>query len=75
MRILDTGGIKELMLGSFVAAVCFGAPALMKYTFPDPTAIHEVVNEMPFLGCLIVGLTFLRLLQRKKNLEKDAENN
>ncbi|WP_419176135.1 hypothetical protein [Desulfosediminicola sp.] len=28
MRILDTGGIKELMLGSFVAAVCFGAPAL-----------------------------------------------
>lgn len=74
MKILDTGGIKELIYGSIVAAVCFGAPVFMKNMFPEPTAIHGVVNEMPFLGCLIIGLTIIRLLQRKKTLERDVQN-
>ncbi len=72
MKVFDAGGIKELIYGGTVAAVCFSAPTLIKNLFPEPTAIHGVVNEMPFLGGLIIGLTIVRLLQRKKNLEKDV---
>lgn len=71
MKILDIGVLKELIYGTSVAAICFGAPVFMKYMFTEPTAIQGVVNEMPFLGYLIIGLTLIRLLHRKKNLEKD----
>ncbi len=72
MKMLDAGGIKEIIYGSIVAAICFGAPVFMKYMFPEPTAIHGVVDEMPFLGCLVIGLTIIRLLHRKKNLQKEV---
>lgn len=73
MKMLDSGGIKEIIYGSVAAAVCFGAPAFMRYMFPEPTAIHGVVDDMRYLGCLIIGLTIIRLLQRKKNLEPEGE--
>ncbi len=72
MKIFDAGGIREIIYGTIVAAVCFGAPVFMKYVFPEPTAIHGVVDEMPFLGCLVIGLTIIRLLHRKKNLQKEV---
>ena len=72
MKILDTGGIKEIIYGAIVAAICFSAPVFMKDMFPEPTIIHEFVNAMPYLGCLIIGLTIIRLFQRKKNLNKDV---
>lgn len=72
MKIIDTGVIKELVCGSVVAALCFGAPTFMEYIFPKPTAIQDVVDSMPFLGSMIIGLTIIRLLQRKKSREKNV---
>ncbi|SHO44364.1 hypothetical protein [Desulfopila aestuarii] len=67
MKNIDTGVIKELIYGIVVAAVCFGAPTFMKYMFPNPTVIHDVVDSMPLLGSMIIGVTIIRLLQRKKS--------
>lgn len=72
MKILDGGVIKELIYGSIVAAVCFSAPVILEYMFPEPTVLHEIVDHTPYLGCLIIGLTIVRLVQRKKHLEEDA---
>lgn len=71
MRILDADGIKEILLASVIAGVCFGAPALRSHMFPEPTAIHEAVDQLPFLGSLIIGMTIVRLMQRKKTRDKD----
>lgn len=73
MKMLDGGGIKELILGSTVAAVCFCAPVVMKYMFPEPTTLHGVVDQMPFLGSMILGLTFVRLMQRQKTNKNTDE--
>ncbi|WP_163338130.1 hypothetical protein [Desulfopila sp. IMCC35008] len=72
MKNIDAGVIKELVYGGLVAAVCFGAPVLMEYLFPEPTVLHDFVDHTPYLGCLIIGLTIVRLVQRKKHLEEDV---
>lgn len=72
VKNLDSGVIKEILIGGIVAAICFAAPAAMKKVFPEPTAIHEIVGHLPYLGCLIIGLTIVRLVQRKKHLEQDV---
>ena len=72
MEKLDPGVIRELLLGGIVAGACFSAPAIMEYWFPEPTVIHELVDEMPFLGCLIIGLTIIRVVYRQKHPEKEA---
>lgn len=73
MTKIDSGVLKELILGFVGAALCFAAPVVIEHTFTTPTVIHEFVEELPFLGCLIIGLTIVRLLQRKKSLEKEEQ--
>jgi hypothetical protein len=72
MTTVDIGIIKELIYGGLAAMVCFTAPSLIEYVLPEPTVIHGIVNEMPYLGFLVIGLTIIRLLQRKKHAEKES---
>lgn len=74
MNVFDSGGIKELVLGGIVAIGCFSAPTLMEFIFPEQTVIHGVVKELPYLGSLVIALTIVRLLHRKKAQEKDVES-
>ena len=72
MKKLEPGVVREILLGGIVAGVCFAAPALMEHMSPEPTVLHEFVDELPFLGCLIIGLTIIRLVYRQKNPENNG---
>ncbi len=72
MQTPGTGVVKELLYGAAAAAICFAAPSVVNYVFPEPTAIHKIVDEMPFLGFLFIGLTMVRISQRRKILKHDS---
>ena len=73
MKFLDAGAVKEIIFGVVFAALCFSAPTLVGYMFSEPTLMHEIVNDLPFLGSMILGLACIRLYFRKKSYENEEK--